>query len=271
MPTLSYNILSNLKTTLSQDIEALAQAGIPAVGLHSRKVDEDNVAPLRNMLREAGLTVSCFSSAGRFLVPGGRERHIEETKRRIEVCAELEAGCLLLLTGGPRTSLDWREAERDFLSALEQVLPMAEEYSVRLGLEPVTHVAQHISYLHLLGEAVDLVEKVDSPYLGLVADIWYLGWQRDFLDQVKRAGEKLWIFQVADQTADAISMQGRTLLGQGIIPLNELLPAIADTGFDGVYDAEIFNDTFTEQQLAALIPSTKAFFDRLWSPQAMGR
>ncbi len=235
MPTLSYNILSNLKTTLSQDIEALAQAGIPAVGLHSRKVDEDNVAPLRNMLREAGLTVSCFSSAGRFLVPGGRE------------------------------------AERDFLSALEQVLPMAEEYSVRLGLEPVTHVAQHISYLHLLGEAVDLVEKVDSPYLGLVADIWYLWWQRDFLDQVKRAGEKLWILQVADQTADAISMQGRTLLGQGIIPLNELLPAIADTGFDGVYDAEIFNDTFTEQQLAALIPSTKAFFDRLWSPQAMGR
>ena len=264
MPKLSYNVLSNAKTLLADDIEAVARAGIPGMTIHTSKVDEQNVGPLKRQLRDAGVEVASYASGGRFLIPGRREYYIEETKRRIEVCADLGAGCLVLVTGGPRASLDWHEAERNFLSALDEVLPVAEAHNLPLGVEPVTHIAQQISYLHALDEGVELVRKVNSPYLGLVVDVWYHWWQRNFMDQVRLAGDKMLIVQIADQKPDGMSMQGRTILGRGVLPLEEIVSAIDDTGYDGYYDAEIFNDTLTEAELDELIPSSKSFFDRLW-------
>ena len=264
MPKLSYNVLSNMRTSLDDDIDAVARAGLQGITLHTSKVDEQNIGPLKQQLRDAGIAVASYASGGRFLMPGRREHYIEETKRRIEICAELEAGCLVLITGGPRASLDWREAERAFRSALEEVLPVAEDHDLPLGLEPVTHVAQQISYLHALDEGVELVHRVGSPFFGVVVDVWYHWWQRNFMDQIRLAGDKILIVQIADQHLESMSMQGRTLLGHGVLPLKQIIMAIHGIGYEGYYDVELFNDTLGEAELAELIPSSKAFFDQIF-------
>ena len=264
MRKLSYNLLSASNRGVEEEIEAIARAGYLAVGIHRSKLEPLGAKAIGAMVRDAGLEVSCYATAGYFLDEGMWARRIEETKKRIEVTAQLGADCLLILTG-PRGQRTLAEAEHLFFEALDAVLPVAQDHGVRLGLEPVTHVAQHITFLHLLSDALDLIERVDSPHLGLVVDLWYHWWQRDFADCIRRAGDRLLIVQLADQGAPGFSMLDRAPLGQGVIPLEETLQAVDAAGFDGYYDVEIFSTKLTDEQKNGLVSGSKAVFDRVWS------
>ncbi len=263
MRKLSYNLLSVTDRSVEEEIEAIAGAGYPAVGIHRSKLEPLGVEAVGAMVRDAGLEVSCYNTGGYFLDDGMWEQRIEETKKRIETTARLGADCLVILTG-PRGRQTLAEAEHRFLEALDAVLPVAQDHGVRLGLEPVTHVAQHISIVHLLSDALDLIERVGSPHLGLVVDIWYHWWQRDFADSLRRAGDKLLIVQLADQPAHGFSMMERVPLGEGVIPLGETLHAADAAGFDGYYDVEIFSTKLTDEEKDNLVSGSKAAFDRVW-------
>jgi sugar phosphate isomerase/epimerase len=264
MHKLSYNLLSASNRGVEQEIETIARAGYPAVGIHRSKLEPLGVEAMGALVRNAGLKVSCYGTGGYFLEEGMWAQRIEETKRRIEITAQLGADCLVILTG-PRGDRTLAEAEHLLFEALDAVLPAAQDHGVRLGLEPVTHVAQHITFLHLLSDALHLIERVDSPYLGLVVDVWYHWWQRDFADCIRRAGDRLLIVQLADQSAPGFSMMDRAPLGEGVIPLEESLHAVDAAGFAGYYDVEIFSTKLTDEQKDGLVSGSKAVFDRVWS------
>ncbi len=263
MRKLSVNQNCNRDRGFEEDVELTARAGISAMGVHRAKLESIGVDRGARLLRDAGLEVTSYTAAGHFLAEGQRRQAIDDTRRCIETAARLQAGCLTVLSG-PRGHLDWEEANRRFQDALAEVLPEAAERGVRLAYEPISPLRLEISYLHLLGETLDVVEQVDSPHFGLLLDIWYHWWQRDFDENVRRGIDKTFLVHVSDHYGDTHSMRDRAPLGEGVMPLKKLLGAIDQAGYDGFYEIEVFSPRFTEEDHATLITRCKAAFERLW-------
>jgi sugar phosphate isomerase/epimerase len=56
----------------------------------------------------------------------------------------------------------------------------------------------------------------------------------------------------------------RRVLGEGVIPLREILHAIAETGYEGYYDVEIMSDVVWGMDYPELLGTLRARFDSLW-------
>jgi sugar phosphate isomerase/epimerase len=182
----------------------------------------------------------------------------------IDSAARLDAGCLVIVTG-PRGQGSWEDASRRFVEGLHQVLTEAAAARVRLAVEPLTHVRPTISYLHLLSDALEVVEQVNSPWFGVALDIWYHWWHRDYAAQVRRGAGKTFLVQMSDHYAEADSMLDRAPLGEGVLPLRAALWPIAEAGYGGWWDIEVFSPRFTEADQATLLERCKAAFERVWT------
>ena len=56
----------------------------------------------------------------------------------------------------------------------------------------------------------------------------------------------------------------RRLLGQGVIPLHEILSAIEATGYRGYYDVEIMSEQVWAMDPHEVLDALKAGFQRIW-------
>ncbi|MCH8195074.1 MAG: sugar phosphate isomerase/epimerase [Chloroflexi bacterium] len=263
MRKLSINQMCNARRSFEEDVELIARAGIPGIGVYRGKLEAVGLERGLKLVRDAGLEVACYGAAGWFLNPGGREQAIDQTKRAIETAARLQAGCLVIVSG-PRGDLEWSEANRRFVDALAEVLPEARQHGVPLAYEALSPMRVEVSYLHLMSDTLEVVEEVDSPFFGVALDIWYHWWQRDFAEQVRRGAEKTFLVQISDHYADTYSMWERAPLGQGILPLKKVLREIDAAGYAGWYDVEVFPDRLSETEQVALAADSKAAFAQLW-------
>ncbi len=262
MRKLSLNQFSHPARPFQEDVELAARAGYQGVGLHRSKLEAFGVERARRLLRDAGLEAACLGAAGRLLPP--ERQGIEDTRRAIELAAQMGAGSLVIVTG-PRGGLSYEEAAARFTSAVAELLPFAQSHGVRLALEPIAPVRAEVNFVHLLGDALDLVERARSPWLGVCLDIWYVWWERDYAQNVRRGARSIALVQISDQWADAHSMRDRAPLGRGIIPLRQTLQVIDQAGYSGFYDVECFTPRLSDEEQAALAPQCKQAFDGLWS------
>ncbi|MBI3742902.1 MAG: sugar phosphate isomerase/epimerase [Chloroflexi bacterium] len=265
MRKLSASQYCDRKRPFQGDVDAMTRAGLQGIGVAKDKLATVGVDRAVKLLRDAGLGVASYSAGGWFLRDGDARREaIDETKRMIDTAAKLNAACLVLVTG-PRGQGSWDDANARFIDGLQQVLPAAAAARVRLAVEPLTNVRPTITYLHLLADTLDVVERVNSPWFGITLDIWYHWSQRDYVKQVKRAAGKTFLVQMSDHYADADSMMDRAPLGEGVLPLKAALRPIADAGYDGWWDIEVFSPRFTDTDQRTLLPRCKSAFERVWS------
>jgi sugar phosphate isomerase/epimerase len=120
-----------------------------------------------------------------------------------------------------------------------------------------------------LGEAHELVEEINRDNVGLCVDL-YNSWQgAALLEAIMEAADKLLVVHLADWKRPR-SYHDRYALGDGEIPLTELLVAINETGYAGPYVLELFSeqvpDSLWQDSTAleqALIRSQQRF-ERTW-------
>ena len=271
-----------------ESVEQCAAAGYEGIGVSLHRLADVGVAEGSRIIREAGLGVSTLTVTGFW--HGSLHDHssgepmrrptweelqalqptlIESTKRNIEIAAELEADCMMLLTGwaGPQT---WEEATDRFVDAVGQILPTAEAAGVQLACETLQPILADYSHLHTLRDAIDVAKQIDSPNFGVVLDFWHVWGERDLLGQIERDVDRIYLCQIDDFYADTASWRERAQLGDGIMPLTRIFGAMEDAGYARYYDVEIFSTRMSDAERATLIPDTKAAFDRIWASVEAG-
>jgi len=122
----------------------------------------------------------------------------------------------------------------------------AARRGLRVGYEALAwgrHIFDH-------RDAWEIVRRADHPNIGLILDSFHSLARRIDIGSIRSVPkDKIFIVQLAD--APLIDMDllywsrhFRNMPGEGDLPVSDFVAAVAETGYDGYFSLEIFNDQF---------------------------
>lgn len=243
---------------------ACAASGVARVGLWREPVRRYGLAAAARLTRAAGLTVTSLCRGG-FLTArdtAERRRALDDNRRAVEEAAALDAGVLVLVSGGlPEGDRDLTAARERVAGALAELAPHARDCGVRLAVEPLHPMyAADRCVVSTLAQALDLAERFPADEVGVCVDTYHVWWDDRAPEGVARAGAagRIAAFQLADWTTPlpAGVLLGRGQLGDGAVDLRCFRRLVDAAGYDGPIEVELFNEALWARDGAEVLAET---------------
>ena len=262
----SVSQITTLGWPFERDVEAIAAAGAPGIGVAIRKLEAYGVVPAVERLCAAGLAVSCLTSSGPLPLDDAtaEETALARVRRHLEAAAALGAGCLIVLPGSA-PALAWEEAAARARPLLEALVPDAARTRVRLALEPVSQLRMDLGFLHTFDEALDFVDAIASPWVGVVLELNNAWIERRLYENIRARTDRIALVQVSDFKVGTLAASERVVIGDGDIPLRRLCAAIAEAGYGGWYDIELIGPAIEAEGYTSVVPRAVERFRALWT------
>ena len=243
---LSLNQYTTKGWSLLEAVEGCAKAGIPWIGLWRDKVQETGLQESARIVRESGLKVSSLCRGGMFPAATEAERRarLDDNRRAVDEAAALGTDVLVLVCGGiPDRDID--AARRVVEEAIERLVPYAEDAGVKLGIEPLHPAfAADRSVVVTLGQANGIAERLDTPQVGVVIDVYHVWWDPKLYSEIERAADFTLGFHVNDWLrGGGDPLVSRGMMGDGLIELRRIREAVDAPGYEGPIEVEILNET----------------------------
>ncbi|MDB5844512.1 MAG: Xylose isomerase-like barrel [Polaromonas sp.] len=231
--------------------QALGVAGVSIESCFIPNPSPDEVRALAAKLK--ALQLECVWAWGH---PGGLRsgqapEQVTDLKRHTAIAADVGATVMRICCGGRRTRpADWPTHKARLLPLLRDATAHAKDHSVTLAIE------NHIDFL--ADELVELVETVDSPWLGVCLDTAN---NLRMLEDPAEAIEKLAPFARATHVKDITAQTGNPRdfafwpsvpLGRGLIDLPRAFGELRRHGYTGLLALEIdyLHPGYTDGDLA---------------------
>lgn len=264
----SINQMTVKQLSLPELVAACAESGIPGIGLWREPVQAYGVEAAAKLVRDAGLDVTTLCRGGFFTAtdPTVRAAALDDNRTAIEEAATLGTDTLVLVSGGlPQGSRDLPGARERVADALAELAPHAQEYGVRLALEPLHPMyAADRCVVSTLGQALDLAERFPAEQVGVCVDTYHLWWDERAPAEIVRAGEggRICAFQLADWVTPLPEgvLNGRGQLGDGAIDLRDWRRRVEAAGYTGPVEVELFNDALWARDGVEVLRETAARF-----------
>lgn len=241
---LSLNQITTNRWTLPEAIDGCVRAGLPYISFWRDKVAATGLQESARLVRESGLKVSSLCRGGWFddATSEGRKARLDDNRRAIEEAATLGTDVLVLVCG-PAATKDLVASRAYVQDCIEQLLPMAADYGIKLGIEPMNPVyAAERSVMVTLGQANKVVQTLKHPNLGVVVDVFHVWWDPEVYTQIEAATGTILGFHVSDWLVPLPDiLMGRGMMGDGVIELRRLREAVEAAGYFGPIETEIFN------------------------------
>ena len=250
----SFSPFSSLRWTQRQDIECGVELGLDGIGVWRSKLEELGCPMLNNsgdilfdLLSEAKLTVSSLHHCGGFTGNWGLsfKEAIEDVHVAIELAHKVQAECLLVHPGG-RWIHTLGQQKRIVRDALNEIVPIAQDYGVRLALEPQRACSKNNwTMLNSINCALDMISRFSDKSIGIVLDLFDYGNDLEVLGSLPNWINRLALVQLTDRIEDPESMYHsptatRCLLGHGELPLEDWFEALKEIDYQGFVEFEIF-------------------------------
>ena len=237
----------SLSGNLRAKLEAIADAGFEGVEIFEADLlsyDGDSREVAR-CLADLGLKLVAFQPFRDFegMPEPQRGRAFERAESKFDLMGELGAELLLVCSNVSPMSLGGLDRAAEDLAELGE---RAARRGLRVGFEALAW-GRHISDYR---DAWEAVRRADHAAVGLVLDSFHIlarGHDLAALSSIPK--ERIFLCQLADAPVLEMgvlswSRHHRCFPGQGRLPLNDFMRALADTRYDGPLSLEIFNDHF---------------------------
>lgn len=215
-------------TSVAERIDCLAAAGYEAVEVHSDAVN--HVAEYRSALASAGIPAMSMCPAGRSLDLVADEysqrRRIDQTRHALDACHELGVTALISVPvrGRLPDGIVAQDQADSYVRALEQLVPHAEAAGVTITVEPLNRYEMHL--LNTLADGIAIAERVGSPNVKVLADVFHMNIEEDNLvASIRTAGDWIGHVHFADNQ--------RAHPGTGSLDFAAVYRALRDTGYTG--------------------------------------
>ncbi len=229
MTRLSISEVTTRDWTFAEDVANYAAAGIGAIGVWRDKLDRYGNEAGVQLLAASPLQVANLVDGGYFLAKTrSQTRHaIEDACDAIALAQRIGAPCLLIVTGDVGSFFRTEaEARTIVIEALRELAPVAQAAGVRLGIEPIHRRYSGYTFLHSIPDTLEVIEAVNSPSVGLFFDTDHLYESPHLLDEIRQAGSRIVGVHINDMPAAPAPGIDRRLLGDGVIPLRDIIREI---------------------------------------------
>ena len=217
------------------------------------------------LLAEVPIKITHAIYAGPFNQTNERD-YIEARGKDIEkinAAGRVGAETVLALTG-PLNGLTPKEGHRQVIRSLRDLADAAQNAGVKIGLEPLHYNLYKDSFLFTLTEALDIIEEVNHPAIGIFFDVYHVWHEVGILDSIKRAKGKIVGCHICDFRKINRHIADRVFMGDGVIPVRELLEALAEAGWDKWYDIEIISNELWKMEPKAFLQMGMEKYKKLW-------
>lgn len=250
LENLSLNQITTEQWSLKEAVEGCVKADIPWISLWRHKIEEIGLDESKKMIQDAGLKLSSLCRGGMFPAATAelRQQALDDNRRAVEEAAELGTDVLVLVCGSaPDHDID--TARKWVEEGIEQLVPFAESYGVKLGIEPLHPMyAADRSVVVTLDQANTMAEKFRVDQVGVVVDVFHVWWDPDLYNQIARAKGRILGFHVSDWSVPITdTFKARHMMGDGVIEIRRIRQAVEQAGYHGPIEVEIMNQTIWEQ------------------------
>lgn len=264
---LSISEVTTKEWSLAEDVMNYTAAGLDGIGVWRDKLDAYGIEAGIDLITQSPLGAANLVDAGYFLhkTQSQTDRAIEDVFEAIDLAKRLGTDCLLIVTGDIGSFFRTREqAEQLVINALKEIMPTAEAVGIRLAIEPIATRYPGYTFLSNISDTMKIVDAVGSSHLGLLFDTDHLYESPNLLVDIAATGDRIFSVHLNDMPAQPRPGIDRKLLGEGVIPLKDIVAAIDSTGYSGFYDVEIMSDDIWAMDYMNVIERTKVSFADLW-------
>ena len=241
----------------------MKNSGMDFVELLVPEQGELDLSATRRALEEAQLSVVLAArvNLSRDLASDDPNSHLAGV-RYLEYCAEVAVALGATLVGGPlygaplvfagRAPAPVAEADRlarvdRVVSGLRAAGSKAVNLGVRLAVEPLNRF--ETDFASTTQQGLDLVNRVDSPAVGLLLDTFHMNMEEgDLAEAILRSGSRLFHFQANENH--------RGFVGSGHLDWPDIARALVRVGYRGPITLEPFRRQ--EQRLGVPLAQWRA-------------
>lgn len=261
--------------TFERDVETYATLRVDGLEVCEFKLDPDRIGEQLDLISGHGLTITSVQPAVRTLFPSKSQPEpiqvadrISRFRRTIDRIGAAGRGIPFITNTGipPDGNIEevFATAEREFRALADY----AADHGAQIAVEPLNAAIMNVeSAIWTVEQAMRIIAAVDRPNFGLCLDLWNTWQNAHILEDIRAAGDRIFIVQVSDWRTPR-SYADRYIVGEGEIPFPPLLRAIHETGYRGAYELEIFSgdvpDSLWKADLADVIIRSREGLDRAW-------
>jgi len=181
--------------------------------------------------------------------PREREGFLHELKASIGAAKKMDCKQLVVLTGNELGGMPRAEQLANAVAALREAAPLLEKNGVTAIIEILNTYVDHMGYfLYFVRDGVELVDRVGSPNVKLLFDIYHVQiMEGNLIENIRMNIDRIGHFHVGD-------VPGRHEPGTGEINYRNVFKAINDLGdrFRGSVALEYGPLEPLEQDMAAM-------------------
>jgi sugar phosphate isomerase/epimerase len=265
MATLSMNETTTFRWSFEEDVANYSAAGIPALGVWRHKLSDCGRAKALKLLKKSGLKVSHLAWAGGFTGSDGRSHResIEDAQEALHTAAAIGTDTLIIYSGA-RAGHTFNHARRLLLDALERLAPEAADLGVFLAIEPMhPGCAADWTFLNTIDDVLDVIQASTGSQLKIVLDAYHLGLDPGLVKRIGKIAPYISLVQLGDARRPPKGVQNRCRIGEGIVPLREIVAALKSAGYDGYYDVELLGEDLETTEYQSLLEHAKQAFAEL--------
>lgn len=267
---LAISHITTVKWDLPTALQRYKAHGVGGYGPWRDKLEVLGFDASLALIQKSGLGVANYCSAGFFTLgttpcQEAVDAAVESTIAAMDEQKALGAPCLVTVVG-PVGCYTVDAAMDVVMQGLRCVAKAAEEKAVDLGLEAL-HPMDITSWsmVRTINQALDIIEEIGSPRLGLLLDLYNTWWDPQINAGIRRAGAGKHIKGVhfSDWRNPTRSFTDRTIPGRGVIPLPELMGEVETAGWQGYYDVEIFSDELWTSDYDRMLEDITTWFEAI--------
>lgn len=178
------------------------------------------------------------------------DKLVQAMEEAAATAARLGTGVLIVTVGDTMEGVPAERQTDNIVNNLRTIAPVAEEAGVKLALEPLNTLVDHVGYfLDHTQDARAIVDRVDSPAVGLLYDAYHMQiMEGNLIETIRANAELINHVHIGD-------VPGRHEPGTGEVNYVNVLRALDEAGYEGYCGFEF---TPSDSSEAALKRAMKA-------------
>jgi sugar phosphate isomerase/epimerase len=257
MDRISVNEVSTFSWNFLEDVVRYSTFGFGGIGVWRHKISDFCDQTVSELIRTSRLKVSSLQWVGGFTGNDGLSfaEAIEDAISAIRSASILQAGCLIVHPGSANGHTR-RHARRLLVNALNELVPIAEDFGVRLALEPMhCESGAEFTFLDQIDSSLEIAAQYPAKRLGIVLDLYYFGCDLSLADDLLSNVERLALVQLADRRCAPLNEQNRSFPGEGTIALSDWIRTLEQGGYRGFYEFELLGEDLAKMDAFQMLAS----------------